>query len=677
MDHDPAIPLESPAADVAGPVRRRRSRARAVVLGALAVLLVGTGLWAARHWLAPPPPEAPSADRPEDPRRTYAGPFQNVHPDVAYVGDEKCAPCHRDLALSYRQHPMGRSLRPIVDVAARERYDAESHNPFNALGTQFRVERHGQRVLHRQVGRDEKGEIVYQSDGPAVDYVLGSGEHGHSYLIDRDGYVYASPVSWFSHKQIWDTSPGFGSEARPGRPVPAMCLFCHANRTRPREGYINRYEEPLFDGCAIGCERCHGPGELHARSPGRKDPATGADYTIVNPHHLEPELRAAVCEQCHLAGESRVLRRGRDLYDFRPGLPLEDFQAVFVPAADSDEPHKAVNHVEQMYRSRCFVASREAPAEGERKLGCTSCHDPHRHIGPPERAAYYRQRCLACHEKTGCSVPEATRRLTNRDDSCTDCHMPRYPPSDIAHTAATDHRVLRRPDADRRRADDGAAARAGRPLRGPRLVSFYRQRPGDRDSGRDLGIALVHDMAQGLLQRKAPSPEAGRQAVALLEAAAQNDPDDLKALEVRAEALSILGRPEEAQALYEAVLARAPEREVSLMGAAMLAQSRRQREQALAYWRRAVAENPWQPYYRASLAQLLADRKAWAEARPHSEAWLRLDPASIEARVLWVKCLLHTGDKARARAEFTTIERLRPPNLPLLQARFSVELRGS
>jgi thioredoxin-like negative regulator of GroEL len=73
---------------------------------------------------------------------------------------------------------------------------------------------------------------------------------------------------------------------------------------------------------------------------------------------------------------------------------------------------------------------------------------------------------------------------------------------------------------------------------------------------------------------------------------------------------------------------------------------------------------------------MLADKKAWDEARPQCEAWLRLDPASIEARVLWVSCLIKTGDLTRARTEFAKIERLRPPNLSILQARFAIELRS-
>src|SRR5207302_405536 len=102
---------------------------------------------------------------------------------------------------------------------------------------------------------------------------------------------------------------------------------------------------PVFDGFAIGCQRCHGPGELHVASRGtEKD-------TIVNPRHLEPALREAVCEQCHLEGEVRLVRHGRGLDDFRPGLPMELFWSVFLPTSETGEGPKAVGHVEQMYQS--------------------------------------------------------------------------------------------------------------------------------------------------------------------------------------------------------------------------------------------------------------------------------------------------------------------------------------
>jgi Tfp pilus assembly protein PilF len=668
MDHDPAKSPDSLAGvDSDLSLQRRRTLTRSVVLGGVVLILLAAGFWAVRSWYHrdSSSTQTPLGGNPEDPRLTYTGPFQNIHPDIPYVGDEKCSPCHRDIALSFSRHPMGRSLLPVSRIAAQQRYDAKVNNPFEALGTLMRVERQGERVLLQQIGRDAEGQTVFQLDMPA-DYVLGSGERGHSYLTDRNGYLFQTPISWYSQKQIWDKSPGFGVEFRSGRPVSDECLFCHANRALPRQGYLNRFEEPVFEGYTIGCERCHGPGGRHIDDPGRKDRETKVDYSIVNPHHLKPELRVAVCEQCHLSGSARVVRRGRGLYDFRPGLPFDAFWSVFVPTTDSPEDRKAVGHVEQMYMSRCFLRSEDKPAEGMRQLGCTTCHDPHQHVEASQRVAHYRKACLECHQEHGCSLPLAARRAKSPQDSCIDCHMPRYPASDIAHTASTDHRLLRRPDGD-------APAHGARPAREPEFVSFYRktQAADDEEMRRDLAVAL----ARIIMQHKAPVEGASRTILRQLEGVVERNPADLDAWEARALALTLLNRPEDALAAYEAVLAQAPHREASLGRAALLAQKLRLVDRAVSYWRRVVEENPNEASYRANLTQILTHQKAWAEARPHCEVWLRLDPSNLEARTLWVSCLLKTGDRDRARAEFAKIERLNPSNLPLLRARFDVELR--
>jgi hypothetical protein len=592
----------------------------------------------------------PAAPVPPDPRLDYAGPFLNVRPEVRYVGDAACDECHADKAESYRQHPMGRSLLPISDVLGRAPHGpAKLEGQFEAFESRFRVERRGEQVWHRQTRLDAAGRPIYTQDHE-VGYVIGSGTRGHSYLSERDGFLFQTPVSWFSQKGVWDLSPGFSADMLPGRPISPDCLFCHANRARHREGTRNGYEAPIFDGCAIGCERCHGPGELHARSPGRKDPATGADYTIVNPHHLEAELRAAVCEQCHLAGESRVLCRGRDLYDFRPGLPLSLFLSVFVADRSAGSgTQKAVNHVEQMHLSPCFLRSK-----GDKKLGCTSCHDPHVRVGPEQRVAHYREKCLACHDARqapDCGLAPEVRRRQNRADSCIDCHMPTYPAADIAHTAATNHQIARHPPQDRETA--GQPNRDKAPARPP--VSFYPARVGDAEQMRDLGVALARLAAGG----KGDPPRLAGRAAELLEESLTNCPDDVYAWEARAQALTVLGRQAEARAAFEAALARSPRRELSLQGAARLAQTAGDLDQALACWRRAVEVNPQAADAQGNLARLLIHTGAWDEARPHCRAWLRLDPGSVEARKLWARCLLHDGDRAAAREEMDRLQRLR------------------
>src|SRR5947208_14106694 len=138
-------------------------------------------------------------------------------------------------------------------------------------------------------------------------YVIGAGGRGRSYLTDRDGYLFQTAISWYTAKGIWDLSPGFDADLLPGRPVSGECLFCHANQAAPMPGYRNRLAETAAAGHAIGCERCHGPGQLHVREGSAPGPV---DSTIVNPRKLEPALREAVCQQCHLEGEGGVGRPG-------------------------------------------------------------------------------------------------------------------------------------------------------------------------------------------------------------------------------------------------------------------------------------------------------------------------------------------------------------------------------
>ena len=55
--------------------------------------------------------------------------------------------------------------------------------------------------------------------------------------------------------------------------------------------------------------------------------------SIVNPAKLSPELRDDVCYQCHLQPTSKLTsfatRFGRDIYSYRPGEPLDEYQVHF------------------------------------------------------------------------------------------------------------------------------------------------------------------------------------------------------------------------------------------------------------------------------------------------------------------------------------------------------------
>jgi Flp pilus assembly protein TadD len=639
-----------PPAETTGPGRPARGRRRAV---ALAGVLVAAGcLFAVWRW-QPLTPGKPAATGPDDPRLTFATPYRNVRPDIRYVGDATCADCHPTQAETYREHPMGRSFAPVASEVGRLRYDESVHNPFRADGLEFLVERRGDRLFHRQTCLDAQGRPLASAE-EEVQYVIGSGEIGYSYFVDRGGgSLFFSPISWYRQPHRWDQSPGRLESYLAGRPVSAECLFCHTNFAHAVPGTINRYREPIFEGYRIGCERCHGPGELHVQRRERGEVVNGVDDTIVNPARLEPALREAVCQQCHLEGTSRVLRRGRDVFDFRPGLPLDVFWSVLV-GVDTAETADVVSHVEQMYVSRCFRASGG-------KMGCISCHDPH--AVPADKVAHYRARCLNCHENQGCRLPVAVRRGRQPDDSCAACHMPRTPSGDVVHAAITDHRIRRPGEPARRKGQSAARAPGMIPLK--HFASALD--PRDPEVGRDLGLGLV-DLARRFDEGRA---QLTHMAFPLVRAAATAHPDDVAACRAYAYALTAQDRFAEANSVLEAALPHAGESEALLKDLAYVSGMLGRPREAIGYWRRVLRINPWFAQYRLALAEQLAEVAEWAEAAENCRVALRFNPSDAAARRLLIQAALRTGDRAQARKELEFLLAVKPEDAEELRRWFA------
>jgi tetratricopeptide (TPR) repeat protein len=174
------------------------------------------------------------------------------------------------------------------------------------------------------------------------------------------------------------------------------------------------------------------------------------------------------------------------------------------------------------------------------------------------------------------------------------------------------------------------------------LEHFHRAHvhPQDPEVTRDLGLALT-EVGMNYPQLGRPL---GSTALPLLEAAVQAHPDDVAAWEARGFVLWRLGRGPEGLASLEAALARAPEREAALTYAAVLAAALGRDGEAVGYWRRAIAVNPWCSLYHYRLAKLLAARRDWVAALEECDAALRLNPFHEETRALREQCLGRAGD---------------------------------
>jgi Tfp pilus assembly protein PilF len=557
--------------------------------------------------------------------------YKNTRPGIPYVGDAACSRCHPEIAENFRKHPMGRSLSPIA-AAPMRLGEAGDRSLFETRGLQYSIANRDGRVIHQETRRDASGQIIARNEAE-VQFAVGSGRLGVAYLIERDGFLFQSPVAWYPRERQWDLPPGYQTSiGHFDHPITSACLFCHANRVEPVPGTVNRYRPPIFRGHTIGCERCHGPGELHVTHPTSVD---SPDWTIVNPARLEPSLRDAVCEQCHLNGQWRVLRAGRQDEDFRPGLPFYRFWTV-LEQAGAPAKDRIVGQFEQLHESHCFIAS------GDR-LGCISCHDPHRAPEPEEKATYFRDRCLKCHANRGCSLPVSVRLERSPDDDCTSCHMPRSNDSNTIHVAITNHRIPRRAEEG-----DRSPTRIEDPRDSQRpLVNYHRRLMDDRERAeaeRDVGVAVCR-----------AGPAGAAVALPLLEDALAAWPGDVIAWEAKGFALGTLRHGKEGLEAFRTALTVEPNRESALTGAAYLAAQAGQPEEAVAYWRRAIAKSPWRSDYRAELARLCFQIRDWRAAADACRAALSLNPTNVEVRKLLVRCNLRLGDPRAARDEFETL----------------------
>jgi len=206
------------------------------------------------------------------------------------------------------------------------------------------------------------------------------------------------------------------------------------------------------------------------------------------------------------------------------------------------------------------------------------------------------------------------------------------------------------------------------------LVPFYRDQVNSQDVeiSRDLGLALME------LGKTYPQLARRDSAMALplLEAAVQRAPDDVPAWEAKGFALWQLDRKPEALAAFQAALERAPQRELTLTYLAVLAGSLGRRDEAVTYWRRALAVNPWCSQYYYRLAGLFAERREWQHGLEQIDRAIKLNPAAPEMRLLRITCLVRTSQAGPARAELDKLIALRPEDREKLLAWFA-QLSGA
>ena len=316
---------------------------------------------------------------------------------------ETCAPCHPAQAKGHAATLMAHTLEP----GDRSRIIAANPELKYKLG-----------AFEYRVYRDGAANSYSVTDGretikAPIQWIVGQGEAGQTYLLERDGKLYESRVSYYNEVGGLEVTIGappglpknieeaFGREMRPSHVV--ECFTCHS-APRPGMENITRGTIEWTHALDVGvqCENCHNGAWKHAAARASGDMKSAR---LTRLKQATTEELSDICGVCHRTWAFIQLNGPHGIGNVR-------FQ-----------PYRIV-------KSRCYDAV-------DRRIGCTACHDPHSR--PENEVKSYDSACGACHQAdTKATNPMKQCKVGTSD--CASCHMPQYeiPGS---HFKFTDHYI--------------------------------------------------------------------------------------------------------------------------------------------------------------------------------------------------------------------------------------------
>ena len=619
--------------------------------------------------------------------------FLNTAAGVEYVGDASCATCHAEIAETYASHGMAQSFYRLTDSTAVEDWSgvAVTHAP---TGFTYTARRDGDRFVQEETRTDPDGTVSHRLVR-TMDLVVGSGSAARTYLSQENGRLYQLPLTWYTGSAgperdstdagpagraapesggHWALSPGYEEfNNRFNRTIPERCMACHNGTSEP---------VPFTDGkfaslaSGIGCEQCHGPGALHVEARLENPEAPDSvDVTIVNPEHLDLDLRLDVCQQCHLSGEVTVLRDGETATSYRPSRPLSAHRAIYALAEQDPNRVNVISHADRMKESACFIKSGEESPGGA--MDCVTCHNPHEGFRDKDPEVF-NTTCQTCHAPAALQAtmptPE-TRAQHAASANCFSCHMPKVRAEDAPHASFTDHkiRVVRGDQITGVTASGGDLTPyfdgdgAGSVAEAMAYVVYGRQNGGPAALGRGVALldaALADDPgageAQFLLGFARLSVGQASAAVAPLRAAvaAGENPERLNTL---AQALEAAGQGG-SEPLYRRALAIQPAEASVRVNLGRLLESQGRLAEAVAEYRAAAAEEPWLGQAHTLLGGALAKTGAVPDAIAALREAVTLDPDQGDALTNLGALLAQSGDVPQAGRLFARAAAADPRN---------------
>jgi Cytochrome c554 and c-prime len=312
-------------------------------------------------------------------------------------GQASCAKCHAE-ARSQPSTNMARALEVVEECRILINHPLLTGS-FGKYS--YRIERNGDQSTYSV------------TDGAAtitmpIRWGMGaSSAMGQTYILEKDGQLYESRMSWF--RELNGLGPTLGG----GNSLPAdlgeaagrlmshddklSCFGCHAtNAAAGRELTLDKMTP------GVQCDHCHQATAAHLAAMARKGAQPAVPPGLTSLQNLSAEQVSNFCGQCHRTWAEIAMQA-------RPGIANVRFQ-----------PYR-------LAESKCYDPD-------DARISCLACHDPHTEASA--KPVDYDTRCQACHA----GGKMKAKACTVSKSRCVSCHMPKI---DLpgAHYRFSDHRI--------------------------------------------------------------------------------------------------------------------------------------------------------------------------------------------------------------------------------------------